>query len=161
MSMMNKINEYGQIATFTSGMTVTGDITSEGSLDLEGNVIGNIDILGKLTITGSVTGNVQASEIYADNARIAGDANSQGGVKIGANSVIIGNIYANSAVIAGAVKGDLDIHGPIILDASAIIMGDIKSKSAQINNGAVIEGICSQCYADVNPASFFEAFKKD
>ena len=45
------------------------------------------------------------------------------------------------------------------LDASAIVMGNIKSKSVQINNGAVIEGMCSQCYADVSPTSFFEVFK--
>ena len=63
-------------------------------------------------------------------------------------------------VIAGAVKGDIDVKGPVILDSSAIVMGDIKSKSVQINNGAVIEGMCSQCYAEVNPTSFFEELKK-
>ncbi|MCM1146032.1 MAG: polymer-forming cytoskeletal protein, partial [Lachnoclostridium sp.] len=84
----------------------------------------------------------------------------QGSVKIGQSSVVIGNISANSAVIAGAVKGDIDVHGPVVLDTSAIVMGNIKSKSVQINNGAVIEGMCSQCYADVNPTSFFEEIKK-
>ena len=63
-------------------------------------------------------------------------------------------------MIAGAVKGDIDVKGPVILDSSAIVMGDIKSKSVQINNGAVIEGMCSQCYAEVNPTSFFEELKK-
>ena len=81
-------------------------------------------------------------------------------MKIGQSSVVIGNIFANSAVIAGAVKGDIDVHGPVVLDTSAIVMGNIKSKSVQINNGAVIEGMCSQCYADVNPTSFFEEIKK-
>ncbi len=74
--------------------------------------------------------------------------------------MIIGNIFAASAVIAGAIKGDIDVRGPVILDTSAIVMGDIKSKSVQINNGAVIEGMCSQCYAEVNPTSFFEELKK-
>ena len=59
-------------------------------------------------------------------------------------------------MIAGAVKGDIDIMGPVILDSTAIIMGNIKSRTLQINNGAVIEGLCSQCYAEVNPMSFFE-----
>ena len=81
-------------------------------------------------------------------------------MKIGQSSVIIGNISATSAVIAGAVKGDIDVKGPVILDTSAIVMGNIKSKSVQINNGAVIEGLCSQCYAEVNPSSFFEDIKK-
>lgn len=149
-----------ETAVVTEGMSITGDISSGGSLELIGSVIGNIEILGKLNITGSIQGNSKAAEIFAEGARINGEINSGGSVKIGQSSVIIGNIFANSAVIAGAVKGDIDVHGPVILDTSAIVMGNIKSKSVQINNGAVIEGMCSQCYADVNPTSFFEDLKK-
>ena len=76
-------------------------------------------------------------------------------MKIGASTVVIGNITATCAAIAGAVKGDIDVQGPVILDSSAIVMGNIKSKSVQITNGAVIEGMCSQCYAEVNPTDFF------
>lgn len=149
-----------ETAVVTAGMSITGDIVSQGSMELIGTVNGNIDILGKLNITGTVQGNSKAAEIYAEGAKITGEINSQGSVKIGQSSVIIGNISATSAVIAGAVKGDIDVHGPVILDTSAIVMGNIKSKSVQINNGAVIEGMCSQCYADVNPTSFFEDIKK-
>lgn len=149
-----------ETAVVTEGMTITGDIVSEGSMELIGTVNGNLDILGKLNITGTVQGNSRAAEIFAEGAKITGEVNSQGSVKIGQSSVVIGNITATSAVIAGAVKGDIDVQGPVILDTTAIVMGNIKSKSVQINNGAVIEGMCSQCYADVNPTSFFEEFKK-
>lgn len=157
--MENKVVS-DETAVVTEGMSITGDINSTGSLELIGNVVGNIDILGKLNITGSIQGNSRAAEIFAEGAQINGEINSQGSVKIGQSSVVIGNIAANSAVIAGAVKGDIDIHGPVVLDTSAIVMGNIKSKSVQINNGAVIEGMCSQCYADVSPSSFFEEIKK-
>lgn len=150
-----------ETAVVTEGMSITGDITSGGSLELIGTVMGNINILGKLNITGAIQGNSKAAEIYAEGARINGEINSGGSVKIGQSSVVIGNINASSAVIAGAVKGDIDVHGPVVLDTSAIVMGNIKSKSVQINNGAVIEGMCSQCYADVNPTSFFEEIKKN
>ena len=150
-----------EVATITAGMDITGDITSGGSVDLMGNVKGNITISGKLNILGSVQGDSKASEIYAENAKIEGEVNSTGSVKVGQSTVIIGNIFATSAVIAGAVKGDIDVKGPVVLDTSAIVMGNIKSKSVQINNGAVIEGICSQCYADVSPTSFFDEFKKN
>lgn len=150
-----------ETSTVTEGMTINGDVVSEGSLDLVGCVNGNIDILGKLNVTGYITGNSKAAEIYADNAKITGEVVSEGAVKIGSSSVIIGNISATSAVIAGAVKGDIDVHGPVILDTSAIVMGNIKSKSVQINNGAVIEGMCSQCYAEVNPTSFFDDYKPE
>ena len=150
-----------ETATITAGMDITGDITSGGSVDLLGSVRGNITISGKLNILGSVEGDSKASEIYAENAKIMGEVNSTGSVKVGQSTVIIGNIFATSAVIAGAVKGDIDVKGPVVLDTSAIVMGNIKSKSVQINNGAVIEGICSQCYADVSPTSFFDEFKKN
>ena len=83
-------------------------------------------------------------------------SSAKGAVKIGQGTVVVGNITATSAVIGGAVKGDIDVHGPVIIDSSAIISGDIKSKSVQINNGATIDGRCSQCYADVNMESIFD-----
>ena len=148
-------------AVITAGMNITGDVTSSGNMDLIGNITGNIEILGKLNVTGSITGNSAAAEIYAESAQINGEVKSKGSVKIGQSSVVIGNIFATSAVIAGAVSGDIDVHGPVILDTSAIVMGNIKSKSVQINNGAVIEGMCSQCYADVSPSAFFNDVKKN
>lgn len=145
-----------EVATITKMMTVNGDVISSGSLDLVGTVNGNIKINGKLNVTGAIAGNSEAAEVYAQDAKITGDVTSTGSVKVGQNTVIRGNIYATSAVIAGAVKGDIDVHGPVILDATAIVMGNIKSKAVQINNGAAVEGMCSQCYADVSPSNFFK-----
>lgn len=153
-----RIND--EVSVLTKSMIINGNIATEGGLDVRGCIVGNIEALGKLNITGEIQGNSQGAEIYAEGARITGELRSQGSIKVGQNAVILGNIYANSAVIAGAVRGDLDIKGPVILDSSAIVMGDIKSKSVQINNGAVVEGMCSQCYAEVNPTSFFEELKK-
>ncbi len=151
-----EVDESGSV---TAGMTINGDITSGGSLEVIGTVKGNINVRGKLNVSGSITGNSKAAEIFADSAKVIGEMISSGAVKVGQESVIIGNITATSAVIAGAVKGNIDVKGPVILDTSAIVMGDIKSKSVQINNGAVIEGHCSQCYAEVSPTSFFEDVK--
>lgn len=148
-----------ETASITEGMIVNGDIQTTGSLDLIGKVIGNVTAYGKLNVTGEIEGNSNAAEIYAEAARINGDIRSNGSVKIGQSSVIIGNLFATSAVIAGAVKGDIDVHGPVVLDTTAIVMGNIKSQSVQINNGAVIEGMCSQTYAEVNPSAFFEGLK--
>ena len=148
-----------ETAVITEGMVITGDMKTTGSLDLIGKVTGNVEALGKLNVTGEIDGDSKAAEIYAENARITGEVRSNGSVKIGQSTVIVGNIYATSAVIAGAVKGDIDVHGPVILDTTAIVMGNIKSQSVQINNGAVIEGMCSQSYAEVNPAEFFEGLK--
>lgn len=148
-----------ETAIITKGMKVNGDISSQGSMDVFGDIKGNIEVLGKLNVAGSIEGNSNAAEVFSDAAHITGDIHATGSIKVGLNSVIIGNIYATSAVIAGAIKGDIDVHGPVVLDSSAIVMGNIKSKSVQMNNGAVIEGLCSQCYADVSPAAFFKDIK--
>ena len=153
--------EYSEeTAIITKGMTINGDVESNGNLDILGAVKGNIDIVGKINVQGTIVGNSKAHEVFADGADINGEINVTGSAKIGQNSVVIGNISAASAVIAGAVKGDIDVQGPVVLDSTAIVMGNIKSMSVQINTGAVIEGMCSQCYAEVNPTSFFEEFKK-
>ena len=148
-----------ETAVFTEGMNITGDIQTTGSIDVIGKITGNIKCLGKLNVTGEISGDSDAAEIYAESARITGEVRSKGSVKVGQSTVIVGNIFGSSAVIAGAVKGDIDVHGPVVLDTTAIVMGNIKSQSVQINNGAVIEGMCSQAYADVNPSEFFETLK--
>ncbi len=148
-----------EIANITEGMVINGDLQTTGSLDLVGKIVGNVKALGKLNVTGEIQGDSDAAEIYAEAARITGEVRSKGSVKVGQSTVIVGNIFGSSAVIAGAVKGDIDVHGPVVLDTTAIVMGNIKSQSVQINNGAVIEGMCSQAYADVNPSEFFEGLK--
>jgi cytoskeletal protein CcmA (bactofilin family) len=142
-------------AVITSGMKITGDLESTGSIDVEGVINGNVKCNGKLTVTGIIVGNSMSSEFFADSAKIEGEVNTTGTVKIGVGSVVVGNITATSAVIAGAVKGDIDVQGPVVVDTSAVVMGNIKSRSVQINNGAVIEGFCSQAYAEVDVASVF------
>ena len=143
-------------AVITNGMTINGDLESTGSIDVEGLIKGNVTCNGKLVVTGTIRGNSSASEIFADSAKIEGEIAATGTVKVAAGSVIIGNIAASSAVIAGAVKGDIDVQGPVVVDTSAVVMGNIKSRSVQINNGAVIEGMVSQSYADVDIERVFE-----
>lgn len=158
--LMSSRKNADELSVFTESMIINGNMATEGSLEVRGSIVGNVEALGKLNVTGVIQGNSQAAEIYAEGAKITGDLKSEGSIKVGQSTVIIGNVFATSAVIAGAIKGDIDVRGPVILDTSAIVMGNIKSKSVQINNGAVIEGMCSQCYAEVNPTSFFEELKK-
>lgn len=140
----------------TKATTVKGDIMTEGCIDLIGAVNGSVSCDGKLIVGGTIVGDVKAGELYANAARIEGDVRIVDSAKIGVGTIVVGNVYAGSAVIAGAVKGDLDVQGPVIVDSTAVIMGNIKSKSVQINNGAVVEGMCSQCYSEIDVNSFFE-----
>lgn len=145
-----------EVTVISKGTTINGSISSDGSLDIMGSVIGDIECLGKLSITGKVNGNSTAAEVYVNTERMEGSINSEGSVKIGLGTVVLGDIIATSGVIAGAVKGEIDVNGPIVIDSTAIIKGNIKAKSVQINNGAVIEGFCSLSYSAVDVDNIFE-----
>ncbi len=151
----NKLPASDENSVITSGMKVTGNVESIGSIEVQGQINGDVACNGKLVVTGKVNGNSSSAEFFADAAKIEGEVVTTGTAKIGVGSVIIGNITATSAVIAGAVKGDIDVNGPVVVDTSAVVMGNIKSRSVQINNGAVIEGFCSQSYSDVDVNSVF------
>jgi len=159
--LKDKEQEINSILTddttyITKGTTIKGNIETDGSVDVIGSVEGNISCGGKLIVGGTIVGNITAGEVYANAAKLEGEVICDGSVKIGVGTVVVGNVNATSAVIAGAVNGDIDVHGPVIVDSTAVIMGNIKSRSVQINNGAVIEGFCSQCYSEIDVKSFFE-----
>ncbi|MBP1757135.1 MAG: hypothetical protein H6Q59_3533 [Firmicutes bacterium] len=145
-----------EVTVITKGTTINGSISSDGSLEINGTITGDVECLGKLSITGKITGNSSAAEVYVNTERLEGSITSEGSVKVGLGTVIIGDIVASSGVIAGAVKGEIDVNGPIVIDSTAIIKGNIKAKSVQINNGAVIEGFCSLSYSAVDVDNIFE-----
>ena len=144
-----------ETAVITAGLRVEGNFEALGSIDVFGTIIGDINCRGKLTVSGTIKGASNAGEVFANEARIEGDIVAEGAVKIGQDTVIVGDISGTSAVIAGAVKGDIDVKGPVIIDSTAIVSGDIKSKTVQINNGATIDGRCTQCYSDIDMDAIF------
>ena len=149
------VTPVDETAVITAGLKVEGNFDGLGSIDIFGTVIGDVRCRGKLTVGGTVKGNSNAGEVFANDAKIEGDILARGAVKIGQNTVIVGNINGTSAVIAGAIKGDIDVRGPVIIDSTAIVSGDIKSKTVQINNGATIDGRCTQSYSVVDMEAIF------
>lgn len=148
--------EKNAVTVITKGTTINGSIISDCSLEVMGTINGDIECLGKLTISGKVTGNSLASEVVVNTDRLEGSIVSEGNVKVGLGTVIIGDVTAASANFAGAVKGEIDVKGPVVLDSTAIIKGNIKAKSIQMNNGAVMDGFCSLSYADLKIDDIFE-----
>jgi cytoskeletal protein CcmA (bactofilin family) len=151
----SKLVDPTEITLITKGTTIKGGIISDNSLEVMGTINGDVECQGKLTIIGTVKGNSSAAEIFVNTPRLEGGLNSQGPVKIGVGTVVVGDVKGTSAVIAGAVKGNIDVNGPVIIDSTAIVLGDVKAKSLQLNNGAVLEGSCSLGYADIDLVSFF------
>ena len=135
---------------------MNGGIVTDGSVEIMGTVNGDVECLGKLTVSGMVRGNCTAAEVDLSAERLLGSIVSEGSVKISRNTVVIGNLTAASAVIAGAVKGDIDVTGAVMIDCTAVVKGNIKAKSVQVNDGAVIEGFCSLTDVSASIDNLFE-----
>ncbi len=153
---MEEERTNGTVTVITENTTINGSISSDGSLEVMGVITGDIECLGKVYINGRVSGGVIASEIFVNTPKLTGGLRSEGTVKIGVGTMIIGGISGTSAYIAGAVKGNIDIDGPVIIESTAIVKGDIKARSITINAGAVVDGYCSLNYASVDLDKFFE-----
>ncbi|MBE5936988.1 MAG: hypothetical protein E7265_03045 [Lachnospiraceae bacterium] len=136
--------EEKEVTVITRGTTIKGGISSDCSLEVMGIINGDVECQGKLSIFGTVSGNTEASEIFVNTPiKLVGDLKSTGCVKVSEESIVVGTIKAASAFIAGAVKGDIEVAGPVVVDASAVVLGNISAKSLQLNNGAVVEGVCT------------------
>ena len=144
-----------EVSVITEGTIIKGDIVSNGSLDVRGQVEGNVGCNGKLVVTGVVNGNSSASEFFADAAKIEGEVVSTGTIKIGLGSVIIGNVTSTSAVITAPllICTERDLMLPITTADVSTTTGPCTSISPLM--APAIEGFCSQCYSDVDVQSLF------
>lgn len=157
----NAVPTSKEICIIQKELHIEGNITTSGNMEIYGTIEGDINVAGKLTIHGKVEGVAQANEIFIDNARYQGMLLATNTVKVGPSAVILGDITGKSAVIAGAIKGDIDVYGPVVVDSKAVIKGNIKSETIQINNGAIIDGNCVQCYGTKNAQSFFDKIENE
>ena len=145
------------VTVITKGTKIDGSISADGSLEVYGVITGDVCCDGKLSIYGTVSGNSTAEEIFVNTAiKFKGNLTSDGAVKIGAETVVIGDVTGTSAVIAGAVKGEVDVNGPVVLDSTAVIKGNINAKTVQINSGAIVDGYCSLSYSNVDVNDIFD-----
>lgn len=96
--------EESDVTVIAAGAVVNGDLESTGSIAVYGTVNGSINCQKKLIAGGSVDGDIHAAEIFINKANVDGNVISEGNLKIGSGSVIVGDVYGQTAVIAGAVK---------------------------------------------------------
>lgn len=149
---MNNIGETARtdVAIIPKGTIINGNVDIDGKLDMHGEINGNIVSNDRVTLFGSVKGDINANDIYAKDSFIEGKIECAKGAEIRENTIILGDINAESLVIDGSIQGKLDIKGGIIIGEKAIVDSDIKAKSIQVSNGAAINGHCSLCYAELN-----------
>lgn len=154
MSNFDGMNN-AQVAIIPKGTVINGNIEITGKLEMYGTINGDINSNDRVNICGDVNGNIKARDIYTKDSFIEGNIQCEEGAVVRENTVILGDIDAQSLMVDGAIQGKLDIKGMVTVGEKAIIDSDIKAKSIQVSNGAALNGHCSLCYAEITPKNFF------
>lgn len=144
------------IAVIPKGMTITGNVDSQDDLTIYGEVNGNVNAREHLHVGGDIFGDVKAGELQVKDAYVEGNIAVEGKADIQQNTVVLGDLSADSVEVYGALQGNIDVKNEALIGETAIVDGDVKSKSVQINTGAVISGHYDQVYASVNAQEFFK-----
>ena len=94
-------------------------------------------IIGRSThINGQISG---GGNIRIDG-KVEGGISVSGAAVIGESGVIVGDIKANSLVVAGCVTGNVDVDGNLSIHATGQLVGDVRVRSLNIADGGVFNG---------------------
>lgn len=119
----SSVAEGASINLIGSGTSITGDITSNGDVRIDGNLKGNISITGKLVIgpSGTLEGNVQCQ-----NADISGE------VKGKLNVTELLSLKATARLLGDIVTGKISVEPNATFTGTCNMGAVVKT----ISNGA-------------------------
>ncbi|MDF1494106.1 bactofilin family protein [Caproiciproducens sp. CPB-2] len=136
----NDYNSSKQTTVISKGTVITGDIKSEGNLEIYGTVTGGITTTGNIKINGKQVGDIQGSGITLSACTVRGNVTATEDMNIDSDSVVIGDIRTKNLTINGRLQGNIQAKNSIICQSNAIVIGDLKAGTVTVNNGAKLQG---------------------
>lgn len=121
-------------------MVIVGEITSSGDIDIYGDVKGSIKTDGDIKATGKIVGDMTGDSFTLNGCTIQGNITAKGSISIGLNTVIVGDIIADSIKLNGKVKGNLNIAKASEFLENALLVGDVHSQTISMSQGAKLHG---------------------
>ena len=124
----------------TSSMIIHGKVKSQCDVLIEGVVYGDVVVDGNVGNKNLVVGDIKATNVALDGARVKGNINVEGRAKVGENSTIVGNVSAESIMVSSKIKGDLKASDIVVLEQDAIVVGNITANNFLSSPGANLKG---------------------
>jgi cytoskeletal protein CcmA (bactofilin family) len=129
------------VSIIAYGMTVNGDASVLGDLELLGSMKGNIDSEGNVMISGRLVGDIHCKKnVVLKSAAVRGNIYASGTVTIDKDTAVVGDITGRSASIDGRVKGNLIFDETVFIQKDAVFIGDVTANKVAMNEGTQIVG---------------------
>lgn len=135
-----QIQDEQPATVISKTMVVVGEITSDGDIDIYGDVKGTIKTDGNIKATGKVIGDMAGNSFALNGCTVQGNIVAQGSVTIGQNTIVVGDIVADSIKLNGKVKGNLVIAKMAEFYENALLAGDVRSQTISMSQGAKLHG---------------------
>lgn len=127
-------------AVIPAGMVITGNITTQSNMRIEGSIVGDIVCEGDIMLVGNIEGNVSVDNLVIQNGSMKGDVNAKGDVTLEAESSLKGNMTAGNVYSNANSQGQIVASGTVELKNRAFVHGDITAATFSVNSGAKIKG---------------------
>ncbi len=97
-----------------------------------------------------IDGPVSSNKSIRVEGKVYGDVTSKGGVFIGRDSIVNGNLSGKNITVCGVVNGDVTAKKTLIIASKARISGNLAMQSIVIDEGALINGKVSMATSDMS-----------
>ena len=144
-----------QTSVIADGTTITGRLRSSGHVEIMGKMDGNVEADGDVTVSGKVSGNIKGEQLRMLNCNVKGNLEADSRVVINSESVIIGDLTADSLVLDGKLKGNITVAKTAVFNSNSYLMGDITTSTISVDAGAVINGMV-RTFVDFDEDSPFD-----
>ena len=130
-------NEMGIIGPKTK---ITGNITTNGHVNVKGSINGNIDAKGNVIVSGSVKGSIKCDNLLIECGNMTAEIEAKNLVSVKDAVVFNGTIHCKVITVTGTINGDIIASGKVGLSSTAVVKGNIKAAAMGMEIGAKIEG---------------------
>lgn len=147
----------GDTTVISKGTSITGDIRSDGDVEMLGTVMGNIAAKGNVSVNGRQTGSVQGANIDLSSCTVQGNLSASEEVSIDSASVVVGDVKSGNLTVDGKLQGNIHVMGNVNCQGNAVVVGDITSTTIVVSSGAKLRGKMQISDGDIEQIKLPEA----
>lgn len=134
-------NDHKSYKTFIKdNVIIDGDIVSNSSVDISGEVNGNIICTGDVIIRGQIIGDINARNLKVIGGKLKGNINIKGKVLLNDEAYLLGDIKCNSLKNLGKLEGNIEAFSEVEILEEANVVGNVTAGMISIKEGAKFNG---------------------
>ncbi|MEG1931003.1 MAG: polymer-forming cytoskeletal protein [Anaerovorax sp.] len=141
--LLEEPSVISEVAIIGKNTTIKGMIFTKGHTKVEGSIEGGIECDGNLKVSGKIIGDVLGGNIELQACNVKGNLVAKGGIIVGKDIVLNGDIVAEKLILEGAVNGNLKIEKDAHLSEHAMVEGSIVTGKLTMIAGAKVQGYVS------------------